>query len=54
MIQKATVERFPYVIAFEHHNHFSLVLAVAHQKRQPLYWLTRAIHCFLGESPKTA
>ena len=41
-IRKATVEHFPYVIAFEHHDQFSLVLAVAHQKRRPLYWLTRA------------
>jgi hypothetical protein len=34
-------QRFPYVIAFEKHEHHVLVLAVAHTKRRPLYWLTR-------------
>ena len=42
VIRKAPVERFPYVIAFEEHESQVLVLAVAHQKRRPLYWLTRA------------
>ena len=42
VIRKALVERFPYVIAFEEHEHYALVLAVAHQKRRPLYWLRRA------------
>jgi len=42
VIRKAPVERFPYVIAFEKHKRHALVLAVAHQKRRPLYWLTRA------------
>ena len=42
VIRKAPVERFPYVIAFEERKHDALVLAVAHQKRRPLYWLTRA------------
>lgn len=41
MIRKAPIHRFPYVIAFERHEHV-LVLAVAHGKRRPLYWLTRA------------
>ena len=31
----------PYVIAFEKHEQHVLVLAVAHAKRKPLYWLTR-------------
>ena len=41
LIRKATVQRFPYVIAFEEHEQHLLVLAVAHAKRRPLYWLTR-------------
>ena len=41
VIRKATVQRFPYVIAFEKHEGHFLVLAVAHTKRRPLYWLTR-------------
>jgi hypothetical protein len=41
LIRKATTHRFPYVIAFEKHEHHVLVLAVAHAKRRPLYWLTR-------------
>jgi toxin ParE1/3/4 len=42
VIRKATVQRFSYVIAFEKHERHLLVLAVAHAKRRPLYWLTRA------------
>ena len=41
LIRKATIQRFPYVIAFEKHEQRVLVLAVAHAKRRPLYWLTR-------------
>lgn len=41
LIRKATLQRFPYVIAFEEHEQHLLVLAVAHSKRRPLYWLTR-------------
>jgi plasmid stabilization system protein ParE len=42
LIRKAIIQRFPYVIAFEEHKRHLLVLAVAHSKRRPLYWLTRA------------
>ena len=42
LIRKATTQRFPYVIAFEKHEQHVLILAVAHAKRRPLYWLTRA------------
>ena len=42
LIRKATTQRFPYVIAFQRHEHHVLVLAIAHAKRRPLYWLTRA------------
>ncbi len=41
LLRKATIKRFPYVIAFEKHEQHVLVLAVAHAKRRPLYWLTR-------------
>lgn len=43
-IRKAVVEQFPYLVAFERHEEFILVLAIAHQKRRPLYWLARASH----------
>jgi len=42
LIRKATIQRFPYVIAFERHEEHVLVLAVAHAKRRPQYWLARA------------
>jgi hypothetical protein len=38
---QGNLPRFPYVIAFERHEHYVLVLAVAHAKRRPLYWFTR-------------
>ncbi|MCC6559241.1 MAG: type II toxin-antitoxin system RelE/ParE family toxin [Polyangiaceae bacterium] len=41
-IHRAVMKRFPYVIAFEVHSQHVLVLAVAHSKRRPLYWLARA------------
>ena len=41
-IRKATIHRFPYAIAFERHEQHVLVLPIAHTKRRPLYWLTRA------------
>ena len=40
LIRKTSVQRFPYVIAFEEHDRHLLVLAVA-SKRRPLYWYTR-------------
>ena len=40
-IRRATIRRFPYVIAFERYERHVLVPAVAHAKRRPLYWLTR-------------
>jgi toxin ParE1/3/4 len=43
-VRKAVVDRFPYLIAFEQHEGFILVLAIAHQKRRPLYWLARSSH----------
>jgi plasmid stabilization system protein ParE len=40
-IRRALVQRFPYAIAFEVHSDQIRVLAVAHAKRRPLYWLAR-------------
>jgi plasmid stabilization system protein ParE len=40
-IRRALVQRFPYAIAFEVHADQIRVLAVAHAKRRPLYWLAR-------------
>jgi hypothetical protein len=42
LIRKAPVRRFPYLVAFEIHTDLLLVLAVAHAKRRPLYWIGRA------------
>ena len=41
LIRKAILQRFPYLIAFEKHQEHVFVLAVAHAKRRPLYWLSR-------------
>jgi toxin ParE1/3/4 len=41
-IHRAQVERFPYAVAYQVADENLYVLAVAHQKRRPLYWLARA------------
>jgi hypothetical protein len=41
LIRKATIQRFPYVIAFEEHERHVLAGRRTRQNR-PLYWLTRA------------
>lgn len=41
-IRQAVIRRFPYSVAFEVHSNHILVLAIAHSKRRPLYWLDRA------------
>lgn len=41
-IRRAVAEQFPYVVAFEAHDDHVRILAVAHGKRRPLYWLARA------------
>lgn len=48
-IRRHTLHRFPYVVAFEQHQERLLVLAIAHAKRRPLYWLT-AHHSFAVSS----
>ena len=40
-LRSAALQRFPHLIAFEQHEQHLLILAVAHAKRRPLYWLTR-------------
>lgn len=42
LIRKAAIEQFPYLLAFELHAGHVLVLAIAHAKRRPLYWVFRA------------
>lgn len=39
--RKALVHRFPYVVFFVDDDHEIRVLAIAHQKRKPGYWLGR-------------
>lgn len=41
-IRRAVLQRFPYAIAFETYPDRVRVLAVAHTKRRPLYWISRA------------
>ena len=40
-IRRIVVQRFPYVAIFRHRDKEVLVIAVAHSRRRPLYWLTR-------------
>jgi hypothetical protein len=42
VIRRFILQRFPYAIAFERQENTLLVLAVAHVRQRPLYWLTRA------------
>lgn len=42
VIRRAILQRFPYVIAFEAHELRIWVLAIAHSKRRPLYWMDRS------------
>ena len=39
--QKVFVDRFPYVVFFTHDDEHVHVLAIAHRKRKPGYWLKR-------------
>ncbi|MCC6987681.1 MAG: type II toxin-antitoxin system RelE/ParE family toxin [Acidobacteria bacterium] len=41
-IRRAVAEQFPSVVAFEAHDDHVRILAVAHGRRRPLYWLARA------------
>ncbi|MFI5403593.1 MAG: type II toxin-antitoxin system RelE/ParE family toxin [Planctomycetota bacterium] len=41
IVRKAPVRRFPYRIAFEMRTDRVVIVAVAHGKRRPLYWVDR-------------
>lgn len=41
IVRKAPVRRFPYRLAFETRADRVVVVAVAHAKRRPLYWVGR-------------
>jgi toxin ParE1/3/4 len=41
-IRMAVLDRFPYLIAFQVQPNRVLILAIAHAKRRPLYWIARA------------
>lgn len=40
-VRRMVLRRFPYAVAFERYPQHILVLAVAHSKRRPLYWISR-------------
>jgi plasmid stabilization system protein ParE len=40
-VRKTTLKRFPYQLIYIHTNDEVFVLAVAHQRSQPLYWMYR-------------
>lgn len=40
-VRRGVMHRFPYAVAFEVHLDGVFVLAVAHGRRRPLYWLGR-------------
>ena len=40
-IRRAAMKRFPYSVIFIPENEESVVVAVAHSRRKPLYWLSR-------------
>lgn len=42
-IRRVVVNRFPYLIAYQVFSEHVLILAIAHSRRSPLYWLVRAV-----------
>jgi hypothetical protein len=42
VIRRAGLQQFPYFIAYGVDAERALVLAIAHARRRPLYWLSRA------------
>lgn len=40
--RKKVVDRFPYVILFTVENDTVVIIAVAHARRQPGYWISRS------------
>jgi plasmid stabilization system protein ParE len=51
-IRRALVDRFPYALAFEVEAERIFILAVAHAKRRPLYWLRRVRHEPAQQAPE--
>jgi toxin ParE1/3/4 len=41
-IRKVRVPRFPYLVYYERHADECVILAIAHMKRRPGYWLKRS------------
>ena len=42
-IRRVVVDRFPYLIGYQAFAEHILILAVAHGRRSPLYWMLRAV-----------
>jgi len=40
-VRKYVIKRFPYLILFTIEDEFALIVAVAHQSREPKYWKQR-------------
>lgn len=40
-VRQKTLSAFPYSIFYIYENHEVFIVAVAHQKRQPMYWIDR-------------
>jgi len=40
-VRRCLLQRFPYLIIFACHQNETLVVAIAHAHRRPLYWLER-------------
>jgi hypothetical protein len=40
-VRRCSVRRFPYDLYFFDHDHYVMVIAVAHQHRRPGYWRRR-------------
>jgi hypothetical protein len=40
-VRRCVLDRFPYVVVFTCRSEEILVVATAHTRRRPLYWLTR-------------
>ena len=51
-IRRALVQRFPYAVAFEVQAGRVFILAVAHLKRRPLFWLRRVRQEPAQQSPE--
>ena len=41
-VRRAPLGRFPYVVAYQVFADEIIILAIAHERRRPLYWIDRA------------